>query len=149
MSTLDDTRRKVFSVARQLASLDVRRRALATLAVGDVVRAVDSETGETIGDRCVTWVNGAPLWPFPHHYAADGLDGTSWLADLDGRELHPWMEHKPGGWTLVRPWVVHPEVVEQALPRVPFSWREYERQMEATWRAVATGELDLPAALWA
>ena len=149
MSTLDDTRRKVFSVARQLASVDVRRRALTTLAVGDVVRAVDLETGEAVGDRRVTWVNAEPWWPFPHHYAADGLDGHRWLADLDGRELLPWMEHKPGGWILVRPWVARPEVVEHAPPPIPFSWREYERHMEATWRAVAAGGLDMPEAPWA
>jgi hypothetical protein len=148
MSTLEETQRKVFSVARQLASVDVRRRALATLAVGDVVRAVDSETGETVGDRRVTWVNVA--WPFPHRYAADlpGAQRRHWLADEDGRELHPWMDLKPGGWVLVRPWLTRPEVIEKEPPRSPFSWVAYESHMETMWKAIVAMEADMSEAPW-
>jgi hypothetical protein len=150
MSTLEDTQRKVFSVARQLASVDVRRRALATLTVGDVVRAVDPETGEAVGDRRITWVNVASAWPFPHRCAADGQDmqRRHWLADEDGRELHPWMDLTPGGWVLVRPWLTRPEVNEKEPPRTPFSWGAYARHMEAMWTAIVAGEFDMPEAPW-
>jgi hypothetical protein len=150
MSTLEETQRKVLSVARQLASVDVRRRALATLTVGDVVRAVDPETGEAVGDRRITWVNVASAWPFPNRCAADSQDmqRRHWLADGDGRELHPWMEHKPGGWVLVRPWLTRPEVIEKEPPHSPFSWVVYESHMEAMWKAVVAREVDMPAAPW-
>lgn len=140
MSTLDDARKRVFSVARQLASAEVRRKALTMLRPGDVVRAMDSETGGGIGDRRLTGRNVFGL------LIAEGPE-RPWFADADGRECESWGEPKPGGWMLVAPWASTPVVRETPRERHPFSWALYERHMEATWKAVVSGE-PMPEAPW-
>jgi hypothetical protein len=118
MTALDETRRRVWSVARQLGSVKVRRAALASLKPGDLVHAVDPETHAIMGTRALTLVDrrretatvvfgrpAAQLFDFwPLRYIAELEGRKAWLFSDDGQEVEPWVELKPHGLLLVRAW---------------------------------------------
>jgi hypothetical protein len=160
MTTLDETRRRVWSVARQLASREVRRAALAQLRPGDVVQATDPETNLALGCRRLTALDhvratvgvSAAEWPLRYIAELPGL--PDWLADDEGAQLAPGgLEHVSGGWVLVRPWL-SPAETERLLreaariPERPAStWELYEQHMADVYQAVLVGA-DIPEVPW-
>jgi hypothetical protein len=144
MTELEAMWRRAYPVVKQLASEDVRRKALATLRAGDFVQAVDTETGEaTFTGRVV--LPDAPLlitngrrerW-----FSAAGVE-----CDSEGQP-------RTGGRVLIRPWVTAAEAERLWLedirrPGVQFTWGLYEQHMEATWAAVVSGADEMPEAPW-
>lgn len=154
MNALWETWRRVYSVPRQLASTDIRRKALATLKPGDVVRAVDVETQDVVGDRRLTlvdWVRGVggatpDEWPLRYVAQRDGY--PDWLADDEGRQLGRTLEYMSGGWILIRPWLLRPEVPEMEPKRVAYSQRLWDAHLESVALAVARGDTDMPDEPW-
>lgn len=149
MTVYEKTARTVFSVPRQLASTAVRVAALASLRPGDVVQAVDVETHEVRGTRRLTTVDNLP-WAC--RYVVTGE--PDWSFDAEGRQLDAWMEPRPGGLLLIRPWLSPGEadhlLWESARPiaRPLFSWALYGKHMETTYKAVMSGDEDMPEAPW-
>lgn len=145
--------RHVFDVRRQIQSKRVRAACLATLRAGDVVQAVDMETGALVGTRLLDAVDrrresgGGTREDWPQRYLAG-----DWRADDEGCELDAGQERIAMGWVLVRP----PLTPHAAAPLLqthparppPFSWDLHERHMRATHAAVLDGT-NMPEAPWA
>lgn len=150
MSTFEKTARVVFSVPRQLASVEVRRKALATLKPGDAVQAMDRETGEVVGYRLLTGVNWLHTlgwttenWPVLYWCSDAGL--PDWEADEDGLQVQHCTEHAEGGWILCRSWLSPSEVTTrmrdeaERTRKPPVSWTLWERHLEAVHNAILAG----------
>lgn len=149
MSTLDDTRRRIFSVPRQLAFVDVRRKALATLTPKDLLLAVDPETHEP---RFTVWLDhidrrrevfGLSFDEWPSRYDCWSSKLRRFLVNDDGQEVHTWVEHKPDGLLFVRWW--GEPIPEPRKP--PFSWALHEQHIGDILTAIRCGA-ELPEIPW-
>lgn len=149
MTELERTWRRVFPVARQLADEGVRLKAFATLRAKDLLLAVDPETHEP---RHTVWLENVDRrrevfglsfdeWPSRYEVLSDRLRRL--LVDDFGREVHPWVEHKPGGLLFVRWW--GEPIPEPQKP--PFSWSLYERHTRDIITAIQC-DAELPETPW-
>lgn len=140
--SLLDTRRRVLSEARQLASQAVRRQALALLRVGDVVRMVDVETGEGHEVRRLTDI----LRDEDGHVLTAAMpERRPWWSDATGAPVNEWGEPTGLRVVFVAPWMT-PEEADRAVaatasaPANRWTWAVYEQHMADTYNAVLRGE---------
>lgn len=135
---------RTFDVARQVADEAYRHEVLSTLATGDVVQAVWTETGEVYGTRLLEHIDtrredgGGSYEDWPQRFLAGDWRADDWGWELDAAQMR--VEY---GWVLVRP-PLTPEdaaaLLAQPEPKKPeFSWALYEKHMQDTHEAVLHG----------
>jgi hypothetical protein len=142
----------MFDINRQVSNAAHRVRCLATLRAGDVVQAIDPETGAVLGTRLLDAVDdrrkigGGSASDWPQRYRAG-----DWRTDDAGCQLDEAQERVEMGWVLVRPPLTAAEathLLEKPKQKPPFSWELYERHMRLTHLAVLHG-FAMPEEPWA